>query len=250
MLNKLIDCFKFFNELDLLEIRLNSLAPYVERFVLSECPVTQTGLPKPMYFAENRERFKDFNITHLVANDYEKYRDENAWIMEHYQRENLMNGIQNVDPETMILISDLDEIPDLESYDGVTEGVFRQRLYYYHLNTYTRTSNWKGTVAICRKNITTLTNLRNRRWKMNSIARGWHFSHLGSIEHIVNKITSCAHKEFNTPEVKERVPDNVKNLLDPYNRNTRKLSIGMPSGPKWLLDNKEKYEHLFYKESD
>ena len=54
----IVDCFPFFNELDILEIRLNSLAPYVDRFVLTECNVTHSGNQKPLFFAENKERFK------------------------------------------------------------------------------------------------------------------------------------------------------------------------------------------------
>ena len=68
------DCFPFFNELDILEIRLNSLAPYVDRFVLSEMDVTHSGRPKPFYFSENKDRFKDFPIIHILTVDNGKYK--------------------------------------------------------------------------------------------------------------------------------------------------------------------------------
>ncbi len=244
----MIDCFPFFNELDLLEIRLNSLAPYVERFVLSECPVTHTGKPKPLYFEENKNRFKDFNITHLVVTEYEGLIGKNPWKLEKYQREYLMNGIVDVDPECIILLSDLDEIPDLENHIGVT-GTFVQRLYYYYLNVYTG-SPCSGAVAIRRKDILNLNWVRAYRVG-HSFPRiydgGWHFSTLVS-DNVFNKLESFAHQEFNIPEVKDKINENIDNLLDPYGRTNIRFKVEMPSGPKWLLNNKNKYEHLFYKE--
>ncbi|MFH1546956.1 MAG: hypothetical protein ABIC57_00545 [bacterium] len=138
----MIDLFLFSNDLDLLEIRLNSLVPYIERFVLCECPVTHMGKPKPLYFEENKDRFKDFNITHLIATDYKRVIGKDFWALENYQREVLMNGVQDVDPETTVLLSDTDEIPDLKDYQG-QEGVFKQKLYYYYLNTFTGDYSWR-----------------------------------------------------------------------------------------------------------
>jgi len=244
-----IDCFPFFNELDLLEIRLNSLAPYVDRFVLSECPVTHTGKPKPLYFEENKDRFKDFDITHLVVKDYEGLIGRNPWKLEKYQRGYLMNGIREVDPECIILISDVDEIPNLEVNKN-SIGTFVQKLYYYYLNTYTGSPS-SGTVAIRKKDITSLNYIRGIR--IGSIFRriydgGWHFSTSAPLGNIIEKIESFAHHELDVPEIKSKISENLDNLVDPYNRNPDKFKVEMPSGPKWLLDNKEKYDHLFYKE--
>ncbi|MFH1563854.1 MAG: N-acetylglucosaminyltransferase, partial [Nitrospirota bacterium] len=108
----IIDCFMFFNELDLLEIRLHSLASYVDRFVLVESPITHSGNPKPLFFEENKDKFKDFNITHLIYLPAER----GIWGREIRQRAYLLNGIADADPEDMILISDVDEIPDLTQY--------------------------------------------------------------------------------------------------------------------------------------
>jgi len=249
----MIDCFPFFNELDLLEIRLNSLAPYIERFVLCESTRTFSGNTKPLYFEENKDRYKDFNITHLIEDggmtkDAGKNKGD-AWRRENYQREFLMNGLVDVDPETMILISDLDEIPNLEGYN-CEEGVFRQKLYYYYLNCFTGMNRWHGTIAVRRKNIPTLNILRDNRDKMPIAVGngGWHFSTLGTPENIVYKIESFAHIELNIPNVKDKISYNQTNLIDPYHRNPRKYAIEMPSGPKWLLENKDRYKHLFYEE--
>lgn len=244
----MIDCFPFFNELDLLEIRLNSLAPYVERFVLSECPVTHTGKPKPLYFQENKERFKDFNITHLIVSGYESLIGKNPWKIEKYQREYIMNGIEDVDQDCIILLSDLDEIPNLEVYNENSVGVFIQKVYYYYLNTYSGSPS-SATVAIHRRDISTLNDARNKRVSPRNRIHdgGWHFSTLGPTNNVLNKIDSFAHQEFNIPEVKTKSNENLNNLLDPYGRSHIRFEVGMPSGPKWLLDNKDRYSHLFYK---
>lgn len=242
----MIDCFIFFNELELLEIRLNSLAPYVNKFVLCESPVTFAGNSKPLYFQENKDRFKDFNITHLIVDDYEKWLGYSAWFMEYNQRNFLKNGILSESDEEIILMSDIDEIPDLSQYDGETEGSFRQKMFYYYFNVVTGQNNWRGTVAIKKKNIDRFQKLRDKRNQMHTILRqgGWHFSTLGPIENIILKIESFSHTEHNIPEIKENIPDKVLNLKDPYNRNFI-FRIEEPSGPKWLLENKERYPHLW-----
>jgi beta-1,4-mannosyl-glycoprotein beta-1,4-N-acetylglucosaminyltransferase len=246
-----IDVFMFLNELDLLEIRLNSLAPHVERFVLCESPITHTGRPKPLYFAQNKTRFKDFNITHLIVDDCEKYVTDDPWTTEGHQRDFLIHGL-DVDPETIILLSDLDEIPDLTTYPEGAEGISRQMVYNYALNVFTGIRRWHGTIAIKRKNITTLNEIRQKRLHTPIIPgfTGWHFSYVCPVEQIIYKLESWGHQEFNTEEIKGRLKERVKNLVDPYGRRTHggTFSIEMPSGPEWLLKNKDKYKHLFYGE--
>lgn len=261
----IIDCFPFFNELDLLEIRLNSLAPYVDRFVLCEMTVTHSNNPKPLFFSENRERFKDFPITHLVVHPPDKkWRIEmggfsgDAWRLEHYQRECLMIGLKDCAPNDIVILSDLDEIPNLEKYDGQT-GAFKQKLYYYYFNTFTNTRRWRGSIATKYKDITTLTRIRNRR-NQTPVAvgdGGWHFSTLGSPDDIKYKIQSFAHTELNADEYLGQIAQNREQLVDPYGRVPKgwegypayRFTVEMPSGPKWLLDNKERYAKYFYSPS-
>lgn len=245
-----IDCFPFFNELDVLEVRLHALAPYVDRFVLCEMPVTHSGRPKPLFFAYNASRFSSFPITHLVA----PATTGSSWVLEHYQREWLMKGLQTLAPDDIVLLSDADEIPDLTSYDGKSEGAFKQKLYYYYFNVYTGLRNWKGTVATRYRNITTLNRIRNLRNRLPSVVNpgGWHFSTLGTAEDIIYKIESFAHVELDRSKFKDKIDYNRHHLLDPYNRGAPnwgarglQLTVEMPSGPKWLLDNAERYPHLW-----
>ena len=246
----MIDCFTFFNGLDILEIRLNCLAPYVEKFVLVESPFTMVGTSKPLYFNENKERFKNFNITHLIVDDHLDHMGE--WKPYFYQLDYIMNGLSDIDEESIILLSDFDEIPDLKNYQEGREGVFKQKLYYYYLNVYTGDNNWGGTIAICKKNIIKLSEHRLYRNKMKRLSKfgGWHFSYVCSVEEIIEKIEAFCHQNLNTPEIKGKIAGNKRNLVDPFNRSSKKFAVEMPSGPDWLLDNKEKYEHLFYKKEN
>ena len=82
---KIFDCFRFFNELELLEIRLNLLNEVVDYFVLTESPYTISGNEKPLYYLENKERFEKFNhkiihsITETIPNDYTDYLEKKKY---------------------------------------------------------------------------------------------------------------------------------------------------------------------------
>ena len=253
----IIDCFVFYDELDILEIRLNSLNPYVNRFVLCEMPWTHTLEAKRLYFNENKERFKEFNITHLIAEDpfsfewkvigKHKYKS-GLWKNEYYQREYLQHGIINCHPEDIILLSDLDEIPNLENYHYGSEGAFKQKMYYYYLNCFTNQRRWKGTIAIKKKHIGVLNSVRDERNNIPTIVQdgGWHFSHMGSIERLKKRISIKVDTKFATKENIDALKERRKNLIDPYARTDEKFTIEMPNGPKWLLENKDKYGEMFY----
>jgi beta-1,4-mannosyl-glycoprotein beta-1,4-N-acetylglucosaminyltransferase len=240
----IVDCFTFFNGLDILEIRLNTLAPYVDKFVLCESPYNMVGEKKRLYFDEAKDRFKEFNIQHLIVHDHLNHMIP-EWEPYYYQLDYMSRALTDVDDEDMLLVSDFDEIPDLEHYQYL-EGAFVQKLYYYYLNVLTSITKWKGTVAVRKKNARSIGRVRRRRTHYPSVGTGWHFSYISSPEDIIHKIESCCHRGLDTPEVKVRIVENKRNLIDPFNRNIP-LKVEMPSGPGWLLDNRNRYEDLFYK---
>lgn len=245
----MIDCFLFFNELDLLEIRLNAMASYVERFILCECPVTFTGIPKPLHFEENKDRFKDFNITHLIADDYKSIVEKhNPWLIDYYQRDTITKELETVPPEELVMMSDLDEFPDISTWNG-KEGSFKHMMYYYWMNAYNPGhKNWHGTLLFKKKNIPSFNLLRGRRGQIEVVGLGWHFSHLGTVDNIIYKISASSHTELNTSEITDNIEHNRMNLIDPYNRHTVKMQIADPSGPQWLLEHRDRYPHFFYRE--
>jgi len=261
----IIDCFPFFNELDVLEVRLNALAPYVDMFVLNESPISHSGQPKPLFFQENKDRFKDFNIKHLIRQP-SQIGDvggslSDAWRREHADREHLMEGIRDLDPETIIFLSDVDEIPDLSQYKLGTEGAFKQKVYYYYFNCFSNQRHWKGTIVQKLKNIKTMNHTRNHRGRYPTIVvGGWHFSTLGNAEQVKHKIENVAHRELDTDEFKSMIEHNREHLIDPYGgfrpglpdnwkENRSKINVKLtkedPSGPEWLLKNRERYPDLW-----
>ena len=152
---RLYDCFTFFNELDLLEIRLETLGPHVDFFVITESPITYRGDPKPLYFQENKQRFTKFlpKIRHIVVDDLpaEKGFDQN-WQRETLQRAALERGLFDARDDDLILLSDLDEIPTPEKIQEAachhgTLRVFHMRFFSYFANCESHPGNdyWVGT---------------------------------------------------------------------------------------------------------
>lgn len=113
----LFDCFTFFNELELLDIRLHELDSVVDRFVIVESAETFTGRRKPFYFADNAARFAAFRdkIVHVAAdaphgpNAFSRKSD--AWAREYHQREQILRGLGSARPGDLVMIGDVDEIP-------------------------------------------------------------------------------------------------------------------------------------------
>jgi len=105
------DCFTFFNELELLELRLHELAGVVDKFVLVEATKTHTNKPKPLHYQENRSRFAEFHdkIIPVVADDLPEAKD--PWVLENFQRNCIARGLAGCQPDDFVLVSDLDEIP-------------------------------------------------------------------------------------------------------------------------------------------
>ena len=177
------DCFTFFNELDLLEIRLNELSGVVDKFVLVEATKTHQGKEKPLHFKENSERFGNFKdkIIHVIVDEYPAF-DENssAWILEHHQRNMIMKGLEGCRPDDVIMISDIDEIPNpqrIAEYKDVSGmKIFRQKMYYYFLNCENARDSagydnhtWNGTIVIHYKDIVKPQDLREMSMRLLSL---------------------------------------------------------------------------------
>lgn len=112
---KIYDCFTFYNEIDLLKIRIDLLKDYVDYFVLVEMCVTQNGKPKEMFFDKHKAEFADFgvNIIHIKVMEIPEMNQEyDNWLLENYQRNNILQGLKNCQEDDLIIISDLDEIPN------------------------------------------------------------------------------------------------------------------------------------------
>ena len=147
----IIDCFPFFNEFDLLEIRLNELKDVVDMFVLTEATLTYQGNKKPLYFDDNKSRFSDFNIAHIICDGYSGVDVSNPWAIEQYQRYSGVSFIrQGIKPDAkdVILLSDCDEIwraekvKQLAETDGWTYAAAWMALFEYYMDCICVTQAW------------------------------------------------------------------------------------------------------------
>ena len=260
------DCFSFFNELDLLEMRLNILDPYVDFFVIIEAPWTFSGIAKPLYYEENKERFAKWRhkIIHHVVNDYPNDKELCALIktkdyvpegLNHYhrafyQKESIKKALVGLKDDDICYYGDVDEIWKPQKIDDKTYKL-RQLCYSYYLNNRS-SEKWIGTVITKYKNIKNgcLNDMRAK--PVNFLENGgWHFTNIGGAEAIRKKIESYDHQEFNNEEIKSQIEKRMKNNEDFLGRKVDYLGekfkfwIDESELPEYILQNKDKYKKFF-----
>lgn len=166
--NMIVDCFTFFNELELLEIRLEELGNVVDRFVLAEAKLTFQGKSKPLYFKENATRFKRFRdkIDHLVV---DLPQTDDPWVREGCQRDALKLAVEKLPSSAMVFISDADEIFRPSAMRAATSrGQFaflEMDLFYYFLNLRREGSKWVKAYCAPAREIMSITDLTHPRWR-------------------------------------------------------------------------------------
>lgn len=214
----LVDAFMFYNELDILELRLELLDRYVDRFVLVESEVTHVGGPKELVFQKNRERFAKWlpKIEHVIMTADEAPKDADPWAREKYQRHCILRGLEGVPDEAIVMISDVDEIPDLTKvrYEHLEHSMtsVHMWMFEYSLDYLFTGEPWFGTVitdcALLKR--AGPNSLRDARWKMpHFVYAGWHLSSFGTPMTVWNKFQTYAHAKDGhhadqTPETFEK----------------------------------------------
>jgi beta-1,4-mannosyl-glycoprotein beta-1,4-N-acetylglucosaminyltransferase len=208
----LIDGFTFFNELDILDIRLEELDPVVDFFVLVESPVTFRGDQKPLFYMDNIRRYSKYThkIIHVVIPEPDiKGRDGEApWHRERIQRNAMEFGFRFCHADDVIMVSDVDEIPRRETIEkaNVKELTsLNMHMYYYGLNIYD--CEWGAAKILPYKDFTTAEEIRHANAENFIDNAGWHFSYLGTPEQAALKLKSFSHWELDTPEI-----TNIDNL--------------------------------------
>lgn len=198
----LVDTFMFYNEFDVLELRLECLDRYVDRFVLVEAEVNHVGGPKELYFQNNKERYAKWlhKIEHVIVKANEAPTDESPWAREKYQRECVLRGLADVPDHAIVMISDVDEIPDMtqipfEKLPHIVCSV-HMWMFEYSMDYLFTGEPWFGTVITnCELFKRSGPNyLRDHRWKFPHFrAAGWHLSSFGSPMHVWKKMSTYAH---------------------------------------------------------
>ena len=214
------DCFQYFNEDHVLDLRFNILNEKVDYFIISESTKTHQGKNKKLNFnIDNFSKFKH-KIKYIVA-DYQKEIDfvnhtGGESLVEQHQRNSLSEGLIKANDNDLIILSDSDEIPDLTKLSLIKKNTkfsaFSQMMFMYKLNLQNiDESNWIGSKMTLKKNFPSPQILRSLKFKeypfwrfdkigLQIIKGGWHFSFLQKPSDIANKIKSFSHGEFNKKE--------------------------------------------------
>jgi len=266
---KLYDSFMYFDEDLVLDLRLNILNNYVDKFVIAEATKDHTGKDKKLNFnINNFSKFKN-KISYIIVEDMPtnlKFYKKN-WPVHHlrdqHQRNALARGYEDSNDEDLIMISDIDEIPDpnkIKIFDVKNKyACFIQKNFQSKINLLNISDkNWMGTKIIKKKYIKSPQWLRNIKtakpsfWKFYKPRQpqliydgGWHFSFLKNPKGISKKIQSYSHSEYNksiyTDE--KKIAERINNRIDIFDRNFKYAKIDMDDTfPKYILENINKYK--------
>jgi beta-1,4-mannosyl-glycoprotein beta-1,4-N-acetylglucosaminyltransferase len=227
---QIIDCFTFFNELKILELRLTELNDVVDHFILVESSKTFSNNEKPLFYKDNKHLFEKFNdkIIHIIVDDLP---EGDAWNREAFQRNAIQRGLNQLqlDETDIIIISDCDEIPNpalLEQIieNGMNEDIYAlcQDLYYYNLEC-KKPDPIDAAKIVKYQKLKELGGPNNVRIYSPEyihifLNAGWHFSYFGGVDNIKYKIQSYSHQEFNTKEYLENLADKISEREDIFSR--------------------------------
>ena len=288
---KIIDCFMYSDEDLLLEIRLNILDKYVTHFVICEAKFNHNGSKKKLNFnIENFKKFKD-KITYLVVNEQpndlsvvnsnDNNLIKNAKILnnalnrENYQRNYLQKALEKFSEEDLVLINDLDEIPNLENFKYKNKiTLFKQKMFYYKLNLIYPNFSWIGSKACKKKDLLTpqwLRNIKSKKypfWRLDCLFSkkkyidvnfisdgGWHFSNVKKAEQLDFKMKTFLHHleyEESGMGIKD-IEKNIKNKTVFYDHFADKKSnkhkfekklkkISVNELPNFISNNQNKFK--------
>jgi len=283
----------FFDEEMLLDLRLNILDKFVDQFVIVESSYTHSGKEKKLIFDINKySKFKE-KINYIILKDPPEGIEEinngdsegeisrkeilNALKRENLQRDTMFNGLKDADKNDWIIISDLDEIPDLTNinFNNIKNKIifFKQKVFYYKLNLELKTLRWIGTKACKKKHLKSpqwLRNIKDKiypKWRIDILFSekkyndiffvengGWHFTFVKKPEDIEKKLKSYLHhREYDIDPVGV---DKIRNLINSksviYDHRVDQTQYKFGGGqklekidleflPRYISSNKEKY---------
>jgi beta-1,4-mannosyl-glycoprotein beta-1,4-N-acetylglucosaminyltransferase len=280
------DCFTFFNELELLELRLHELAGVVDKFVLVEATQTHTNKPKPLHYQENRARFSAFHnkIIHIIVDDLPVSND--PWVPENFQRNAIARGLKDCRPDDFVLVSDLDEIPRASVVEKMSRGIpfhdnwfanavhgtlnsklsqnifkrkgfrrllrknhpfvwkFQQTLYRHFINCRSEGISY-GTRMVRFRDFSCAEELRHSGHHSIKDA-GWHFTWMGGVERIRQKLAAYAHQEHNQPQFDD--PQHLARAINAgsslFNQRDKLEFVPLDNSfPRYVVEHPEKFSN-------
>ncbi len=288
---KYYDCFMYFDEDMVLDLRLNILDKYVSKFIICEATYNHKGVQKKLNFnIENFKKFKD-KIIYLVLdknspeiiplNHDDTLEARNKKILHNsinrdvFQRNHLMTEILKLNDDDLILISDLDEIPNLQNFKYKSKiNVFVQDMFSYKFNLKLPNRKWIGSRACKKKHLISpqwLRNIKNKSypfWRIDTFFSkkkymnlnyiengGWHFTSIKTAKELYHKLSNFAHHlEFEESGLKlNDIEDYINKRKNFYNYSVDKKekkysgeeNLVLENNnklPKYLTDNISKYK--------
>ena len=291
---KIYDCFMYYNEDTILNLRMNYLNKFVDFFVIVESKYNHKGEKKKLNF--NINKYLDFknkikylildklpsNTEAIIDNDDEGEKSRkyilNGYKRDHFQRNHITKGIEDANLEDIILISDIDEIPNLEKINfgsiKIKLILFNQKMCYYKLNLYQKNYTWVGSRACKKKfllNPQWLRDIKDKSypyWRLDVLFSnkkytdiffvkngGWHFSYLNTPKLIDEKLRSYTHhREYElNPLTNTEIENRIKNRESIYNLNLDQTKNQFSEGakldvlkieelPEYVQNNYQKFE--------
>ena len=261
---KIFDCFQYFNESHIADLRFHILDKYVDFFVIVESTVNHQGESKELSFdIRNYSKFKD-KIIYIVVDDTPESikipHEGGESLVEQHQRNSILRGLKNCDDNDLVILSDVDEIPDLDKlnlFNKKNYAVFSQRMFMYKINLLNLDEkNWHGSKICLKKNFKSPQWLRNLKfkkypfWRLDKLRNiqiindgGWHFAYLQSPQDISKKIKSFAHGEYNKEHIvnEDKIKLKLEKGEDILERGYRIKKVDIDNTfPQYIVDNKNK----------
>ena len=300
---KIFDCTTYYNEDLILEVRFNILNKYVDKFLITEAKYSHSGEKKKLNF--NINKFSEFKkkITYVAIENEPKniiYQKKNNTFFENvsdmrtngvrrinYQRDRLMDGLSEANDDDYILYSDNDEIPNLENFNFKTNSskilIFKQKQFYYKFNLFFDRISWFGTKGCKKKNLLSLSWLRDIKpkkypnYRLDTIFSnirymnvkiiedgGWHFSQLKTPKDIqIKNLNSEGHEEYKRQQYSQQAGKNLDYITDlvkrkkidynhkakaeeyKYSKEFSLKTVSMNYMPAFLQENSNKYSEWF-----
>ena len=269
----LIDSFQFFNERELVELRVKYLNEIVDYFVVIEADITHQGKKKDWNFPDIlKNELKKFSKKiqyHQLKIDTEKIKNEesfiiedlkgdDAWRIENFQRNYTKTVCKKFSDNDILIISDVDEIPSKEKlkfilssdFEKISPIAMEQHLFHIDCN-YLRKESWRGSIVTTIKICNAYSPHQFRRYR-NKISHftdsGWSFSSFGGAKKIKEKFEAFAHKEYNDAKFKsiEHIENCQKNGLDLFHRKVETVKVDKKFFPKDLLRLMEENSKFYF----
>tara|TARA_B110001452_G_scaffold97809_1_gene80894 strand:+ start:600 stop:1385 length:786 start_codon:yes stop_codon:yes gene_type:complete len=253
---KIFDCFMYNNEELILNVRLNYLEKKIEKFIIVESEFDHQGNKKKLNFDINKFSQYKNKIEYLVVSEFPENLDN--WERENFQRNYLSKGLSIASDEDYILISDVDEIPNITNLENIKQHkytAFKQKNLFYKFNLINKTiPDWYGSKICKKKYLKSPQWFREQKVKKFSLFKffkirwniiengGWHFSYLMEPKMIQEKLKAFAHAEYNSDYYTnlERIKTIIDQQKDLFNRNQEYIKINLDDTfPRYITQKKE-----------